>query len=308
MSETNAVKPQRPRRMISAREVRRRVQTCSALASLRSVNEALAELTRVNHSPVAQIAEVIRQDPSLTTRLLRLVNSVYSGLTVNINNVEEAIFFLGLRQIRNLSIATRVIEEVEELQDAFPAVDWTKLWRHSIGTGIMSREIFAVTTGLIDDDTDYLIGLLHNVGKLVMAHSFPEEFDESLQFGERRPEEVAAREQEAFGWTHAELGALYLERQNLSPEIVEAVRFHHVPEAASRHQVLAAAVQVADCLVRYAGIDSGVEENPPVEAGEWEELSGWKILFGNGRDESKIAHASIMNSIGRLPSLLEGLF
>src|SRR5690606_24867562 len=101
---------------------------------LRSVNEALAELTRVTHSPVAQIAEVIRQDPSLTTRLLRLVNSVYSGLTVNINNVEEAIFFLGLRQIRNLSIATRVIEEVEELQDAFPGVDWTKLWRHSIGT------------------------------------------------------------------------------------------------------------------------------------------------------------------------------
>ena len=68
-----------------------------------------------------QIAEIIRQDPSLTARLLRMVNSVYYGLSNSVSNIEEAIFFLGLRQIRELAMATPVIEEMSSFK--FPGAD-----------------------------------------------------------------------------------------------------------------------------------------------------------------------------------------
>lgn len=93
----------------SEEEIVRRVNACPKLASLQSVNRALSDLVRSDASLSSQIAEVIRRDPSLSARLLRMVNSVYFGLSTRVNNIEEAVFFLGLRQIRELSLATPVI-------------------------------------------------------------------------------------------------------------------------------------------------------------------------------------------------------
>ena len=88
----------------------------------------------------AQIAEIIRRDPSLTSRLLRLVNSVYYGLSTPVNSIEEAVFYLGVRQIRQLVTVTPVIEDFQKLtlQCAFP---WREFWQHCIGTAIMTHEI-----------------------------------------------------------------------------------------------------------------------------------------------------------------------
>ena len=91
--------------------IRLRVNACPKLASLGRINKALRELVNSETSVSTQIAEIIRQDPSLTARLLRMVNSVYYGLS-SVSNIEEAIFFLGLRQIRELAMATPVIEEM----------------------------------------------------------------------------------------------------------------------------------------------------------------------------------------------------
>src|ERR1043165_2916904 len=107
----------------------RRVDACPRLASLQSINRALGDLVRSEGSLNSQIAEVIRRDPSLSARLLRMVNSVYFGLSARVNTIEEAVFFLGLRQIRELSMATPVIEELEQLQQTTAtALPWKELW------------------------------------------------------------------------------------------------------------------------------------------------------------------------------------
>src|SRR5688500_19573342 len=79
-----------------------RVKGCARLPSLRSIDSALRELLNAEGRYTTQISEIIRRDPSLTARLLRLVNSVYYGLTTPVNNNEEAVFYLGVRQIRQL--------------------------------------------------------------------------------------------------------------------------------------------------------------------------------------------------------------
>src|SRR3954470_13950213 len=127
----------------SETEIKRRIEACPKLASLQSINRALSALVRSEQSLNSQIAEVIRRDPSLSARLLRMVNSVYFGLSARVNNIEEAVFFLGLRQIRELSMATPVIEELEQLQQNTSALPWKELWAHSISTAILTREILA---------------------------------------------------------------------------------------------------------------------------------------------------------------------
>ena len=292
----------------SEEEIQRRIDACPKLGSLQSINRALGELLRSDQSLNSQIAEIIQRDPSLSARLLRMVNSVYYGLSATVNNIEEAVFLLGLRQIRELSVATPVIEEFERLQTQLShALPWKDLWAHSIGTAIVTREILASSTLQIDDDTDYLVGLLHNVGKVVMASAFPRELEQVMATPLPDTAAVCALERELIGWDHAQIGAYFLSRHRMSDEIVFAVQYHNTPDRAPRYRLFAAAVQVADHLVRHAGILGGFEQADAVAADSWRRLDGWKILYGAEGAESMLARAGIANTLQRLPSMLPGL-
>lgn len=288
--------------------IQQRIDACPKLGSLQSINRALNQLVNSDQSLNSQIAAIIRRDPSLAQRLLRMVNSVYFGLSTRVNNIEEAVFFLGLRQIRELSMATPVIEEMEKIQRSNKSsLPWKELWSHSIATAIVTRDILASTSLSIDDDTDYLVGLLHNVGKVVMATAFPEELAKLMATPARTPAEFCKLERELIGWDHAKIGAHFLSRHQISEEIITAVRYHNDPTAAPDFQIFAAAVQVADHLVRNRGITGGFEPVAHVENDSWFQLDGWKILYGDDGDETMLARAALANTLNRLPSMLQGL-
>lgn len=296
------------RSALDDQEIRRRINACPKLASLQANNDALSALVKSDQSLTSQIAEIIRRDPSLSARLLRMVNSVYFGLGARVNNIEEAVFFLGLRQIRELSVATPVIEELERLQgNVSTPLPWKDLWAHSIGCAILTREILRATPLSIDDDTDYLVGLLHNVGKVVMAYAFPDELVQISNTPLRTPAEVCRLERQLIGWDHAQIGAHYLQKHQVCEEIAMAVRYHCEPDRAPRHRLFAAAVQVADHLVRHAGITGGFEKVDPVERDSWLRLEGWHVLYGADGPESTLARAAIENALQRLPAMLSGL-
>lgn len=284
-----------------------RVRACPAIASLKSVNEALNKLASQSHSSVSEIADVISRDISLTARLLRLVNSVFGGLSIKITSIEEAIFFLGLRQIRQLAMTTRVIEEMENFANNDTIVEWRNIWKHSIGTGILCREILTMTRGVMEDDTYYILGLLSDIGKLVMLNTFPDHLKHSMSFEETDAHRFLLRERKEFGWTHADLGAIYLERNGLAPEIVEAVLFHHEPDKARHNGPYAAGIQIADFLARFGGCGAGFEPTGEFKYGDWEALTGWNMLFAGNRSEHQYAKASVLRSIEGLPSILQGL-
>lgn len=278
---------------------------CPPLPSLGSINAALQELLGAEQSYSSQISEVIRRDPSLTARLLRLVNSVYYGLSVPVNNIEEAVFYLGVRQIRQLAMVTPVIEDFSRLtrQCSFP---WRDFWQHCIGTAILTREILdSVQTP--SDESEYVAGLVHDVGKIVMAWSFPEHFTEVHRQAASGERELAEIERETLGMDHAELGALYLERHRLPDLLCQTARFHHRPEAAGQHRMIIASVQIADMLMRSAKIGCGgnfVEVTYEQCLG----VSGWHVLYPKpAQAEQAIARASLHRSLERLPSVLEGL-
>ena len=121
------------------------------------------------------------------------------------------------------------------------------------------------------------------------------------------PEEVVEREQELIGWDHAQIGAAYLERHRLAPEIVSAVRWHHDPERAGEHSAFAAAVQLADQMVRSVDISNGFEKLAPVEPGSWRESPAWNILFQGETREEEMADTAISNTLRRLPGMINGL-
>jgi putative nucleotidyltransferase with HDIG domain len=282
-----------------------RLRNCQRLPSLGSVNSALRELLGAEQRYTSQIAEVIRRDPSLTARLLRLVNSVYYGLTTPINGIEEAVFYLGVRQIRQLAMVTPIVEDFQKLAGNTP-FDWRSFWQHCIGTAILTREVISSFQSL-NDEADYVAGLIHDVGKIAMAAAFPEEFQQLQEMQKDSTEDLLSLEKQLIGVDHTELGAIYLQQHSLPPVLVEAVRWHHQPEKAGEYAPLVAAVQIADLLCRQAGIGNSGNAKPVTQE-DWMSASGWTILSTHQSEtEKSIARANLKRSLERLPSLLEGL-
>src|SRR3954465_9949032 len=146
---------------LDLKKIESQLTLCPSLPSLGSINKALQGLLHAEQRFSAQISEIIRRDPSLTSRLLRLVNSVYYGLSTPVNSIEEAVFYLGVRQIRQLTMVTPIIEDFTRLagHTAFP---WREFWQHCIGTAILAREVLSAQQAPADE-VDYVSGLVHDV-------------------------------------------------------------------------------------------------------------------------------------------------
>ncbi len=282
-----------------------RLSGCACLPSLSTIDSALRELLGADQRYTSQIAEIIRRDPSLTARLLRLVNSVYYGMAKPVKNIEEAVFYLGVRQIRQLAMVTPIIEDFQRLAEGrqFP---WRQFWRHCIAVALMTREITDLLQSQ-DDEIDYVAGLIHDVGKIVMASAFPDHFTEIYHNRAEMTGNLLEWEREVLGVDHAELGAMYLRRQRLPEIFVEIVQNHHMPQQARLQGRITAAVHVADLLVRHTKIgDSG--NRTEVEFDGWIDSPGWKILFAHQTEaENSITRASLNRSLARIPAILESL-
>jgi putative nucleotidyltransferase with HDIG domain len=228
-----------------------------------------------------------------------------------VNSIEEAVFYLGVRQIRQLVTVTPIIEDFQRLAGKTP-FPWRDFWQHCIGTAILTREVIGALR-MPTDEVDYVAGLIHDVGKIAMAAACPDHFEAIYNAGAPDPKvPLLQREREVLGMTHTEVGALYLRSHNLPDALVEVTHYHHEPERSCHHAQLVAAVQIADLLVRHAGIgNSGNLEQ--VSDDDWLNASGWEILFPKHDDpekaesELKLARASLKRSLERLPTILEGL-
>ncbi|MDA7790753.1 HDOD domain-containing protein [Opitutales bacterium] len=285
-----------------------RINQCPKLASLRSINDTLRSLLESEDSFLAQIAEVIRLDPSLTTRVLDLVNSIFFGSKDNkrISGVEEASIFLGLNRIRELLFATPVIEEILELGKNAPSFPWEEFWKHSIGTAILTRELLSVLDISYEEEADYVAGLLHNLGILILAITFPELFKKIYLKKYDSTDEIIDEENAKIGWGHAKIGAYYLWNHHISDEIVDAIHWHDQPKQSKESPKLAAAIQVSQAIVSELGF-TGLNKCKKPESGSYQKLEGWEMLT-EGHDDPDELITSINEASGRLNQSLNGIF
>jgi putative nucleotidyltransferase with HDIG domain len=282
-----------------------RLSGCACLPSLSTIDSALRELLGADQSHTSQIADLIRRDPGLSARLLRLVHAVHYGKGKAPTNIDEAVLYVGVRQIRQLAMVTQIIEDFQKVveQQQFP---WRQFWRHSIATALLTREI----TNLVqskDDEIDYVAGLMHDVGKIVMALAFPEHFSEIYQHRAEEAGDLMRTERELLGVDHADLGAMYLRKQRLPEVYVEIVQYHHAPLLARQHRGVTASVHVADLLVRHAKIGySGNHAPSPLDA--CLASPAWKILFGHqSQEESGFSRDSLLRSLEHIPDVLDSI-
>ena len=175
-----------------------------------------------------EIAELIEKDASITSRVLKVVNSAYYGLSGHISTVTQAVPILGVKVVKNIVLTFSVMDIFTREKDR--GVDFKELWEHSFATGVASR-LLASRIGYHDPEEALVAGLLHDIGILLFVKYGLDEYAQidDLQRMSGRP--VLSVEQEVMGIDHAELGALLAEKWQLPEILILPIRHHHNPEA-----------------------------------------------------------------------------
>lgn len=224
------------------------VAALGSLKSLPAVPRLYQQLTQELASGQAtpkSVATIIEQDMSMTLRLLQLVNSAFFGLARRITHIREAVTYLGFEPIRNLVASAELFRAMSKI--CAPAgFSLDEVQQHSQKVGITAASLLA------DRElarTAYCAGVLHDVGKVVLAVSMPEAYSRAAELARRLGIRHHDAEQQVFACSHAEIGARVLALWGLPQTLVEAVAFHHQPGALDDRQFsIAGAVHVADAL------------------------------------------------------------
>jgi len=253
---------------------RDKIQSLANLPTLPIIATEILRITREDKLSVNQILPIIEKDPPLTMKVLRIANSAYYGLRREIKSIRHAIVVIGLRELSNIAVSFSVIKE---LSIDFEGIhfQWKEFWKHSVACGYIAQ-LLAEELKFPTLSNVYILGLLHDIGKLVLYRIEPERYIESLENTNRKQCSSYLAEQEVFGITHSDIGKWTAEKWRMSDEITNTIGFHHNPDKVqnSEFKIYVSLIQVADMVCNFYNMNFGSEyipSNPSEEA-------GWKIL------------------------------
>jgi len=219
--------------------------------------ELMSKLQLPNVSPNL-IGETIARDIGMTAKILQLVNSAFFGLRRHIVNPTDAVKLLGLETIKSLVLTMQVFSRVSSEECKCFSQDM--LLAHSAEVAQIAKQITSSQTNderLIE--MSYLAGLLHDVGKLVLASQRPQQFCEAITITQNEDIPVTEAEERIFGATHAQIGGYLLGLWGFDPQVVDAAAFHHCPaRSVHRNFCPMIAVHIANTLVHDEGKSSSV--------------------------------------------------
>jgi HD-like signal output (HDOD) protein len=243
----------------------------AGVEDLLSLPDAAIRLNAVLTDPDASatdIADIVSVDPALSARVLRAVNSAYFGLRGRVDTITKAIAMIGTSELHSLVLATSAALAFRNISSKL--ADMESFWQHSVRAALAARGFAESSSLRRHRERVFLSALMHDVGKLVLYHQLPEvslRVLQAVQAG-RAQDEV---EHELLGFTHAEIGAMLLERWNLPASLTMPVRFHHRFDEASEFAKEAALVHIGSRVSHLMEQERSTEEVPylDVEPEAW---------------------------------------
>jgi putative nucleotidyltransferase with HDIG domain len=219
------------------------------LVSLPEICMQVQALADSPHTTADDIAEVVGKDTALTTRLLKLVNSAYFSLPRKIDTVSRAVNLIGMRELRNLTLAASAAEVFANIPSSL--IDMAGFWQHSVFTGLMARNM-ARCCNVLHSERLFTAGLLHDVGRLLMLMKLPEETAQTESMRLQSTLDICEIERNTVGFDHAEVGQALLLHWNMPETLSASVLYHHNPKIALQAHIEAALLHIADQVTHCA--------------------------------------------------------
>jgi HD-like signal output (HDOD) protein len=251
------------------------------VTELISLPEIYLKFNQLMDDPSAgneDFARLVQLDQSLTARLLHVVNSAYFGFAGEITSVSRAINMIGLQQLNIMVLSISAVSAVSSLTFPRDIIDLKSFWRSSLLSATLSREI-AQRLGLRSFERFFILGLLHEIGHLVLYATLPALARQTVELTRTQNLTVADAEQQVLGCHYGQIGARLMQHWKLPEEFQLLTEFQPTPARAPQAEVEASLLHIAHAYAHRQIIEPECELDSLIEDEAWEAtgLSGVAI-------------------------------
>ena len=215
------------------------------VSSIPTVYFQLREAIDDPMSSFKDFENIIRKDPGLVVRLLKVVNSPFYGLAEKVETISRALMLVGVAQLNELILTTSISDQFKGIPKEL--IDMKTYLRHSIGCG-MAAKMMADYKKIENPESFYNAGMLHDIGSLVIFKKKPQQAREVLLACKSQNLSLTDAEQKILGFDHAQAGGALLKAWKLSKLLYEVVMWHHSPFKSTTHRTAAGIVHIADFI------------------------------------------------------------
>lgn len=230
--------------------IRRIAQGILDLPTLPTVVAKIVQLVDNPRTNAATLARLISSDPALTARMLKMANSAYYGFPRRIGTINLAIVVLGFNTVRDLAVSASLVERVSMSRQGDGLLE--DFWEHSVSTAVAARMLQRSARGASVGEA-FVAGLLHDIGRLVVARYLPEEAARVQEALAQDEHPISQVELEILGMDHGGIGGSLCKHWSLPESICEAIALHHQPMAKPERDPLACIVHVAEYMAHRSG-------------------------------------------------------
>ncbi len=224
-----------------------------SLPALSQTVSAIQQAMQNSEVTTTELAKILNRDPALSAKVLGLANSPAYGFSHHVGSIELATTLIGTKEIFNIVLSAAVIDYFKESS----TFDYSLFWKRSLFCASAAKHI-AQNVGFKETSTAFAAGLLHDLGRIVLAEIAPKRYSEINQYvGDQV---IIAKEMELFGVAHPEVGFILTDAWLLPEGICTPVRFHHTPFQAQHVgdivRIVALAAQMTDAYTAAQSKDN----------------------------------------------------
>lgn len=278
------------------------------LADLPPLPAIVARIMHTINNPSTsadELSRLISLDQGLASKILRIVNSAYYGFPKRISTITHAVMILGFNTVRNLVLGVSAFGMLPQKGTA-SGLNRSQFWEHSVAVAIMASIITKKKKPQIRSAVEdaFIVGLLHDLGKLFLDCYFPVQFAVCVAFASREKISQVEAERRVLEIDHTIVGRKIAEQWNFPPTLTSAIGTHHAPEPGTDHFEMAAIILVADWMVWQAGVpstDGMCAPELPQEIDDWlmfseqdfaDARTEWEAQYHAAKDLLRIAGGS----------------
>jgi HD-like signal output (HDOD) protein len=257
--------------------IKSRLSWSEDLPTLPTIATQVFQITSNPDFSATALSNLIMNDPALTSKILKTVNSPFYGIQQQVGSVKQAVVLLGSDEIIDMAFGMAA-SEVFDIESYPGMINPKSLWQHSLCTALISQYLCKQTEEYKNIGA-FTAGLLHDVGKIFFVKNFPELYQKIHATQEQHNLPLYELEEDVLGANHAAVGGYLVSKWNLPQSLIQATGFHHQPAAAPKFPQFAALIGLADYIQWQvlADLDPDTEHlhpKPGLTFGHFRQLSG----------------------------------
>jgi putative nucleotidyltransferase with HDIG domain len=251
------------------------------------------------NASIKKLSEVIEKDQSMAVKILKMANSAFYGTLGRVSSIDHALVILGIGEIKSILLAFSVRDFFSDSMS--DSIDRNRFWKHSIICSQVAKYL-ARYFNRSSDDTLFLSGLIHDMGKVVFDQYFHEEFVDIVHFVNENHTTFSEGEREILGITHYQVAAKLLQQWKFPQRVVMQVFFHHAPWHDKGDGSGSIIIYLANVLAKMAGY-SCLESEKDIQLSQFAASKAMDFVVKSGFDLDGDSLEKIVHQIQEFISL-----